>query len=96
MTPWTVACQAHLFIGFPIQEPWSGFSFPFRRDLPDAGIEPLSPALADEFFTAKQPGKYDCVLPCTYGKFISQVANECVCVCMCVCTYTYYLCLLNR
>ena len=27
-TPWTVACQAHLFMGFPRQEYWSGFPFP--------------------------------------------------------------------
>ena len=71
MTPWTVACQAPLFIVFPGQEPWSGASFPSPGDLPDAGIEPVSPALADGFFTAKQRGKYDCVLPCTYGKLIS-------------------------
>ena len=94
MTPWTVACQAPPFIGFPRQEPWSGLSFPSPEDLPDAGIEPVSPALAGGFFTAKQREKYDCILPCTHEKFISQVASECVCVC--VCTYIYYLCLLNR
>ena len=27
-TPWTVAFQAHLFMGFPRQEYWSGFPFP--------------------------------------------------------------------
>ena len=53
-------------------------------------------SLAGGFFTAKQWEKYDCILPCTHEKFISQVASECVCVCVCVCTYIYYLCLLNR
>ena len=28
VTPWTVACQAPLFMGFPIQEYWSGLPFP--------------------------------------------------------------------
>ena len=87
-----MACQAHPFIGFPIQEPWSGLSFPFPGGLPDTGIEPVSPALTGGFFTAKQPGKYDCVLPCPYGKFISQVASECVCVCVCVHIHTVYAC----
>ena len=28
MTPWTVACQAPLSVGFPRQEYWSGLPFP--------------------------------------------------------------------
>ena len=57
MTPWTVACQAPLSMGFPRQEYWSGFPFPSLGDLPDPGIEPASPALAGRFFTAGPPGK---------------------------------------
>ena len=38
-TPWTVACQAPLSMGFPRQEHWSGLSFPSPGDLPDPGIE---------------------------------------------------------
>ena len=87
MTPWTVACQAPLFIGFPRQEPWSELSFPSSGDLPNAEIER---ALAGGYFTAKQPGKYDCVLHCTYEKCISQVANVCVCV------YIYILSMLVK
>ena len=34
---------------------WVAFSF--AGDLPDAGIEPLSPALAGRFLIAKPPGK---------------------------------------
>ena len=30
-TPWTVACQAPLSMGFPRQEYWSGLPFPFQR-----------------------------------------------------------------
>ena len=28
VTPWAVACQAPLFVGFPRQEHWSGLPFP--------------------------------------------------------------------
>ena len=34
-----------------------GLSFPSAGDPPDPGIEPKSPALAGEFFTAEPPGK---------------------------------------
>ena len=44
-TPWTVACQAPLSMGFSRQAYWSGFPFPSPGDLPDLGIEPGSPAL---------------------------------------------------
>ena len=50
-TPWTVAHQAHLSMGFPRQEYWSGLPFSSPGDLPDPGTEPSSPALAGEFFT---------------------------------------------
>ena len=51
VTSWTVACQATLFMGFPRQVYWSGLPFPSLGDLLDPGIEPMSPALADGFFT---------------------------------------------
>ena len=57
MTPWTAARHSSLFMRFPRQEYWSGFPFPFPGDLPDPGIEPRSPALADRFFTTVPPGK---------------------------------------
>ena len=43
VTPWTVACQAPLSMGFPRQEYWSGLPFPSPGDLPSPGIEPTSP-----------------------------------------------------
>ena len=43
-TPWTVAHQTPLSMGFPRQEYWSGLTFPSPGDLPDPGIKPLSPA----------------------------------------------------
>ena len=44
-TPWTVAYQAPLFMGFSRQEHWSGLPFPSPGDLPNPGIEPRSPTL---------------------------------------------------
>ena len=54
VTPWTVDCQAPLFMEFSRQEFWSGLLFPPPGDLPNPGIEPaslVSPALAGRFFT---------------------------------------------
>ena len=45
VTSWTVAHRAPLSMGFPRQEYWSGLLFTSPGDLPDAGIEPMSPAL---------------------------------------------------
>ena len=56
-TPWPVACQAPLFMGFPWQECWSRLPFPFSGNLPDPRIEPVSPALAGRFFTIEPPQK---------------------------------------
>ena len=56
--PWTVAQQAPLSMEFSRQEYWSGLPFPPSMDLPDSGIESVSPALAGGFFTMEPPGKY--------------------------------------
>ena len=60
VTPWTVALQAPLSMGFSRQEHWSGWPFPRPEDLPSPGIEPPSlesPASAGRFFTTVPPGK---------------------------------------
>ena len=44
-------------MGFPRQEYWSGLPFPLPGDLPDPGIEPMSPELAGGFFTTELSGK---------------------------------------
>ena len=44
-TPWTVAHQAPLSIGFSRQEHWSGLPFPSPGNLANPGTEPRSPAL---------------------------------------------------
>ena len=58
--PWTVAHQAPRSMEFSRQGYWSGLPFPSPRDLPNPGIEPVSPvcpALASRFFTTEPPRK---------------------------------------
>ena len=60
VTPWTVACQAPLSMGFSRQENWRVLPFPPPGDHPDPGVKPMSlacPALAGGFFTPEPPGK---------------------------------------
>ena len=60
VAPWTVACQSPLSIEFSSQEYWSGLPCAPPGDLPDPGIEPVSPAspaLAGGFLTTAPPGK---------------------------------------
>ena len=49
--PWTVACQASLFMELSRQEYLSVLPCLPPGDLPDPGMEPASPALAGGFFT---------------------------------------------
>ena len=65
-TPWTVAHQAPLSMGFSRQEYWSGLPFPSPGDLPDPGIEPWSPALQADSLPSELPGKPYCPLACSY------------------------------
>ena len=44
-TPWTVACQAPLSVGFSRQDYWTELSFPSPGELLDSGMEPGSPEL---------------------------------------------------
>ena len=58
-TPWTVAYQASLSMGFSRQEYWSGLPLPSPGDVPDPGIEPGSPALEADALTSEPPGKQE-------------------------------------
>ena len=44
-------------MGFSRQEYWSGLPFPSPEDLPDLGIEPMSPALQADALPSEPPGK---------------------------------------
>ena len=75
-TPWTIALQAPLSMGFSRQEYWSVLPFPTPGDLPNPGIEPASlasPVLAGGFFNHCARGfsvklPYDPIIPllCIY------------------------------
>ena len=56
-TPWTVAYQAPLSMGFSRQEYWSGLPFPSPGDLPNPGIKPRAPALQRDALPSEPPGK---------------------------------------
>ena len=48
-TPWTIAYQVPLSMGFSRQEYWSGLPLPSPGDLPDPGIEPRSSGVGRRF-----------------------------------------------
>ena len=56
-TPWTVAHQAPLSMGFSRQEYWSGLPFPSPGDLPDPGFESRSPPLRADALTSEPAGQ---------------------------------------
>ena len=56
-TPWTVAHQTPLSMGFSRQEYWSGLPFPSPGDLPNPGMEPGSPPLQADSLPSELPGK---------------------------------------
>ena len=57
VTPWTVAHQAPLSMGFSRQEYWSGLPFPSPGDLPNPGIKSGSPALQADSLPSEPPWK---------------------------------------
>ena len=63
-TPWTVARQAPLSLGFSRQEYWSGLPRPPAGDLPDPGIEPEPPASQDSLLLSHR-GSPDFLLRCS-------------------------------
>ena len=64
-----MACQAPLSMGFPKQEYWSGLPFPSPGDLPNPGIEPVSPGLAGRFFTYSITGEAIIIVPGKWDQF---------------------------
>ena len=67
-TLWTVARQAPLSVGFSRQEYWSELPCPPPGDLPDPGIEPVSPltpALQVDSLPLSYWGNPKTILTCT-------------------------------
>ena len=56
-TPWAVACNVPLSMGFTRQECWSRLPFPSPEDLPNPGTEPRSPALQADSLLDEPGGK---------------------------------------
>ena len=88
-TPWTIAFQAPLSMGFFRQKYWSGLPFPSPADLPDPGIEPRSPALqADSLPTEHHHVHADMekakVLSTGVNPWNIEKRAEKGCVCVCV------------
>ena len=55
-TPWTVAYQASLSMGFSRQVYWSGLPFPSPGHVPVPGIKPRSPALQAYILSSEPAG----------------------------------------
>ena len=75
VTPWTIAYQAPLSMGFSRQEYWSGLLFPSPGNLPDPGIEPGSPALQADSLLTGPPGKTSLQKGCI-NLFYSRVGRD--------------------
>ena len=83
VTSWTVARQAPLSMGFSRQESWSGLPSPLPGDLPDPGIEPVSPAspaLQEDSLLVGHPGSQ---------RFDDPIASP---VCFNILDSLHYLC----
>ena len=57
-TPWTVARQAPLSMGFSRQEYCGGLAWPSPGDLPNPGIESRSPTLQVGSLSSEPPGGF--------------------------------------
>ena len=89
MTPWTVACQAFLSVGFSRQEYWSELPLPYPGDLPDPETEPGSPTLQADSLLSEPPRKpplhywwkYKMIPPCwkTVWQFFRRFIIELSC-----------------
>ena len=72
----TMDCSPHqspLSMGFPKQEYWMGLTFPPPGELPDPGIEPMSPEAPELQASQSCPtlcGPMNCSLP---GSFIHRI-----------------------
>ena len=84
VTPWTVALQSPLSMGFSKHEYWSGLPFLSSGDLLDPGIKPKAPALQVVsciaggilhcrwiiyYWATRKAGKYENVLPEATGVY---------------------------
>ena len=101
-TLWTIAHQPLPSMGFSRQEYWSGLPCPPPRDLPDSGIEPISP-MSPAFRQFLYPLNHQGSLPAflksheqrslagysPWGRKESDtISYTYMCVCVCVCIHS--------
>ena len=60
-TPWTAAGQDPLSMGFPRQGNWSGLAGPSTGDLPNPGMEPMSPPMQVDSSLSEPLGKPEAI-----------------------------------
>ena len=60
-----VARQSTRSVGFPRQDDWSQLPFPPSEDLPNLGIEPVSPELSLGVFTNAPSGEPNGLYACS-------------------------------
>ena len=78
-TPWTIAHQAPLYLGFFRQEFWDALPLPPPGDLPDPRIEPTCPVLLVDSSPLNRWGSPNCPqLP--YSSLPSICHKKCNCV----------------
>ena len=82
-TPWTIARQAPLSMGFSRQEYWSGLPLPSPGDLPNLEIEPGSPALQADSLPSEPQGepKILCCHCCSVAQLCPTICNPVDCSC---------------
>ena len=61
LTPWTVARQAPLSMGFPKQQQWSGLTFPSPEALPNQGLNPGIPHCRQMLYRLSHQGSHNCI-----------------------------------
>ena len=61
-TPWNVAYQSPLSMGFSRQEYWSELPFSSPGDMPDTGIELRSPTLQADSLPSEPPKNHSLLL----------------------------------
>ena len=74
VTPWTVARQAPLSMGFFRQEYWSGLLCPSSGNLPDSGIEPGFPAFRQILYHLSHQGN-------PYNRICAKSLQSCPTLC---------------
>ena len=93
MTPWTVACQSPLSMGFSKQKYWSGLPCHPPGDLHDPGIEHMSPELQADSLLLSTVICQCTLISCSkctpvVGGIVG--AEHCVCVGMGACGNSMY------